>query len=426
MAEVVPVTAVTAVATVVATANTVALQRFFDRCAQSLRDGQFERLVLAGPGAALLDLQRVSARRIELQGQPQLSLVYSHPRRDLTRNLPLDEALQQLRALLGPRGFGNAHLHTAATEVQLACSRKGRWSLREARRDPPQAAASAPQTATQPTAAPPAAAHNREKRRALSLDRPFLAALGVTDAQHRLVPAMARKWKQINKFVEIIDSALTASPLAERQRIEVLDFGSGKGYLTFALHEHLNHTLGRDAQVTGVELRPDLVGLGNDIAVRLGLRGLGFEQGDIAGREVDLMIALHACDTATDHAIHKGIAGGASIICCAPCCHKQLRPQLLSPHPLRPILQHGVHLGQHAEMLTDGVRALLLEACGYHTQVFEFVSLEHTAKNKMILAVKREHPAPKEALLQQLHDIKAHYGVRDHCLETLLRADARL
>ena len=144
MAEVVPVTAVTAVATVVATANTVALQRFFDRCAQSLRDGQFERLVLAGPGAALLDLQRVSARRIELQGQPQLSLVYSHPRRDLTRNLPLDEALQQLRALLGPRGFGNAHLHTAATEVQLACSRKGRWSLREARRDPPQAAASAP------------------------------------------------------------------------------------------------------------------------------------------------------------------------------------------------------------------------------------------------------------------------------------------
>ena len=415
---------------VVETVNSVAVQRFFARCAQSLRDGQFERLVLAGPHAALLDLQRVSARRIELQGQPHLSLVYSHPQRDLTRNLPLDEALQQLRTLLGPQGFGNAHLHAADTEVQLARSRKGRWSLREARVDAPRAGAAAALTAaTQPTAPAPVAAHNREKRRALSLERPFLAALGVTDTQHRLVPAMARKWKQINKFLEIIDAALASSKRAARGRIEVLDFGSGKGYLTFALHDHLRHTLRLDAQVTGVELRPDLVQLCNGIAQRLGLQGLNFDQGDVGSRvvrAVDLMIALHACDTATDHAIHKGIAGGASIICCAPCCHKQLRPQLLSPHPLRPILQHGVHLGQHAEMLTDGMPALLLEACGYQTQVFEFVSLEHTAKNKMILAVRREAPAPKQALLQQLHDIKAHYGVREHCLETLLKADALL
>ena len=104
------------------------------------------------------------------------------------------------------------------------------------------------------------------------------------------------------------------------------------------------------------------------------------------------MIALHACDVATDYAIHTGIRLGAAVIMCAPCCHKQIRPQLHSPVVLRPLLQHGVHLGQEAEMLTDGLRALLLEACGYETQVFEFIALEHTSKNKMIMAVKRQHP----------------------------------
>jgi SAM-dependent methyltransferase len=227
----------------------------------------------------------------------------------------------------------------------------------------------------------------------------------------------------------VIGAALAASPLATQQCIEVLDFGSGKGYLTFALHDHLRQTLGRDAQVTGVEIRPDMVDLCNGIVRRLGLQGLRFELGDVgshAPRAVDMMIALHACDTATDQAIHMGIRGGASIICCAPCCHKQLRPQLLSPHPLRPILQHGVHLGQEAEMLTDGLRALLLDACGYDTQVFEFVSLEHTAKNKMILAVKRAQPANKDKLLQQVRDVKAFYGIQEQCLETLLKADALL
>jgi len=395
--------------------HSVALDQFFAACERSLREGDFERLVLAGPRPALQDLQRVQARPVVLQAGPQLSLVYSHERRDVTKNLPPAKGLRELRALLGPQGFANAHLHTHGEELQLAFSRKGRWSLRTGRR-----------TAAAPAAAPE---HNRQKQRLLTLDRPFLGELGVADAQHRLVPAMARKWKQINKFLEVIGTALAASPLAAQPHIEVLDFGAGKGYLTFALHDHLRHALGRDAQVTGVEIRPDMVALCNGIVERLGLQGLRFELGDVgsyAPRSVDMMIALHACDTATDHAIHMGIRGGASIICCAPCCHKQLRPQLLQPHPLRPILQHGVHLGQEAEMLTDGLRALLLDACGYDTQVFEFVSLEHTAKNKMILAVKRAQPAAKDQLLEQVRAVKAFYGVREQCLETLLKADALL
>ena len=394
-------------------ANEAALQRFLAACEEALREGRFQRLLLAGYRGPEPDLKRVTVRAITLRGAPHLSFVYSHERRDETHNLPQAEGLQRLRELLG-RDFGNAHLDTPQQELQLAYSRKGRASLRIGRRETAAAAA-------------PDAAHNRDKQRLLSLDRPFLAALGVADAQQRLVPAMARKWKQINKFLEILDAALAASPLAAQQRIEVLDFGSGKGYLTFALHDHLRHALGRDAHVTGVELRADMVSLCNGIAARLGLQGLHFEQGDVAStapRAVDVMIALHACDTATDHAIHMGIRGGAAIICCAPCCHKQLRPQLLQPHPLRPILQHGVHLGQEAEMLTDSLRALLLDACGYDTQVFEFVSLEHTAKNKMVLAVKREQPRDREPLLAQLQEVKDFYGIREQCLETLLKADA--
>jgi hypothetical protein len=146
------------------------------------------------------------------------------------------------------------------------------------------------------------------------------------------------------------------------------------------------------------------------------------------------MIALHACDTATDMALHLGICSGASLIVCAPCCHQQLRPQLLSPHPLRPILRHGVHLGQEADMVTDSLRALLLETAGYATQVFEFVSLEHTAKNKMILGVKKhptnesladtrkaaQHRRRLDEIHQEINEVKKFYGIREHALEKLL------
>ena len=144
------------------------------------------------------------------------------------------------------------------------------------------------------------------------------------------------------------------------------------------------------------------------------------------------MIALHACDTATDHAIHLGLRAGAAIIMCSPCCHKQLRPQMRSPAALRPLLQHGIHMGQEAEMVTDSLRAMLLEAMGYETQVFEFIALEHTSKNKMILAVKRSGDAAAAAaaqrpeLLAQIAEIKRFYGLREQCLETLLLADASL
>src|SRR5690606_21784315 len=281
-------------------------------------------------------------------------------------------------------------------------------------------------------AAPTAQEHNRQKHRHIEQSRPFLHALGVTDAKGDVIPAMSRKWKQINKFIEVFENAMQASQLAPDAPVSVMDFGSGKGYLTLASPGCRRQTRGRGAWVTGVELRQDMVDLCNGAARKLGLEGLGFDHGDVrdypADAVVNVMIALHACDIATDYAIHMGIRAGADIIMCSPCCHKQIRPQLLSPHPLRPILQHGVHLGQEAEMLTDGLRALLLDACGYDTQVFEFISLEHTNKNKMILAVKRAEAdsAHTQEVRGQIRDIKSFYGIQEQCLETLLKADSML
>ncbi|HEX7438366.1 MAG TPA: SAM-dependent methyltransferase [Caldimonas sp.] len=390
--------------------------RFLALVQEALSGGAFARLVLAKPRAPG-DLARVTVRELVLRGAPGLSFLYSHATRDITKNLSLAQGFATIGELIGGV-FAHAHLFTTTEEVELRVGRQGRAGL--SRRKVARAA--------EALDGPPP--HDRAKHRFVDIGRPWLADLGVTDAQGRLVPAMARKWKQINKFIEVFDHAYASSALKRRESVRVVDFGSGKGYLTFAIYDHLRHALETDAQVTGVELRADLVELCNRAAERSALAGLRFVQGDVrtqAPEAIDVMIALHACDTATDHALHVGIRAGASIILCSPCCHKQLRPQLRAPQLLRPMLQHGIHLGQQAEMVTDSLRALLLEAEGYATQVFEFVALEHTSKNKMILAVKRDtalDTGTLGAIREQIRDIKAFYGIREHCLETLLAADA--
>lgn len=377
----------------------------------SLKNNTLVKLVLARHVGDDQTLQRIIAKPLVVKGQACLSMVYRHQTRDITRNLPLDQVRARVDELL-PGSFRNAHLFNQDEEVQLSFSKKGKPMLQR-------------HGAQQPHQAAPVE-HDREKKRYLELSRPFLRDLGVTDRQGALIPAMSRKWKQINKFIEVFDHALGSAPLAADQALRVADFGSGKGYLTFAMHDYLSDRLQRQAQVTGVELRQDMVDLCNAAAARLEHPGLVFECGDVRSvvpDAIDVMIALHACDTATDYAIHTGIRCGASIIMCSPCCHKQIRPQMDSPGLLQPMLQYGLHLGQQAEMLTDSLRALYLEVCGYETKVFEFISLEHTNKNKMILAVKRKQPAEATALLEKIAQLKAFYGVQEHCLETLLRAD---
>ncbi|MGM9487725.1 class I SAM-dependent methyltransferase [Ideonella sp. YS5] len=397
--------------------------RFAEALAASLADGRFRRLVLAKPRSGAGDLQRISAKPITLRGVPCLQLLAQHRTRELTENLPLEAARARIEGLIGT-SFAHVHLFTVEEELQLLISKRGRVALRRSR------------IAAAEEAAPldSARGHEHAKRRLLSLEAPFLRALGVVDRGGALVPAMARKWKQINKFLEVLDHALDEAGLAQGEpaagapALQVVDFGAGKGYLTFATHHHLTTTRGWPTRTLGVELRQDLVDLCNGAAQSCGLAGLEFECGDVSRvvpEKVDVMIALHACDTATDHALATGIHAGAAVILSSPCCHKQLRPQLELPEVLRPMLRHGIHLGQEAEMLTDSLRALLLEAHGYDAQVFEFVSLEHTSKNKMILAVRRRHPLPaarRQAVLVEIERIKAFYGIREHCLQSLLQA----
>ncbi len=397
-----------------------ARERFALLLRTALADGGFVKLLLSKHAGTQTMLERLTVREVQLRGERQLSFLWRYETKDVTKNHPLDDGLAQVAALLG-RDFLNAHLQTRTQEIQLAFSRKGKPSLRVGK------------PAAEDQSAEPAA-HDKAKQRPLSLDAPFWTDLGVTHlvkGEPQLVPALSRKWKQINKFIEVMGAALKGSPLAASPEVHVADFGSGKGYLTFAMHDWLVGQ-GRRAQVTGVELREDMVRLCNEAATRHGLAGLRFEQGDVRSytpARLDVMIALHACDTATDHAIHLGLRAGAAIIMCSPCCHKQIRPQMQTPPLLRPMLQHGIHLGQEAEMVTDSLRALLLETQGYETQVFEFVALEHTSKNKMILAVRKSGAAlaaaekRKPELLAQIAEIKRFYGLREQCLETLLLDD---
>ena len=410
--------------------NAPHLERFDALMREAAASGRWAQLLMVAyqGGIVAIDeqgsgLQRLVVRPVVLRNEPHLSFLLRFPTKDITKNLALGEGLQLLQGWLASGAFRNAHLFTPSEEVQLAFSKKGKATVRIGKLS----AGTADAEGTAGAAAPQA--HNRDKHRLLELSRPFLRELGVTDAQGQLIPAMSRKWKQINKFLEVFSSAVAKSSLAERAALHVVDFGSGKGYLTFAVHDWLRHTLGREARVTGVELRDDLVQLCQRVIGKLQLQGMAYEQGDVRDyhpADLDVVIALHACDTATDHAIHLGIRAGAQVILCSPCCHKEVRPQLLSPHPLRPILQHGIHQAQEAEMLTDGLRAMLLDAAGYDTQVFEFISLEHTNKNKMILAVKRSQPQDNAEVVSQIRDIKAFYGLQTQCLEELLKADGLL
>jgi SAM-dependent methyltransferase len=412
-----------------------AIDAFLAEARAAIEGGRFAALVLSKPRRAKDSPATIRVRLIALKEGPALSFVASHSSRDETRNFDVDDGLAALAGLLDPDrspSFAHATLHGAGEDVQLRVSKKGQATLRRHRR-----AASDDSgvderigDAVGRDAAPlPAQAHDRTRSRRLPLDLPFLVELGLTDGAHRLVPSMARKWRQIDKFLEVLDGAFDALPApaagAAAAPLRVVDYGCGKGYLTFAVHEHLRRRCGRPPEVTGVELRPQLVDFCNGVAQRSGCAGLRFVAGDLRSvvpAAVDVMIALHACDTATDHAIDLGVRAGARVLVCSPCCHKELRPQIARPRLLSGLLRHGVHLGQEAEMVTDSMRALLLETCGYEAQVFEFVALEHTSKNKMILARRRAGSADAAARARaELDDLKSFYGIREQRLETLLR-----
>jgi SAM-dependent methyltransferase len=276
---------------------------------------------------------------------------------------------------------------------------------------------------------PPAVStgHDRPKSHLIPVTASWLRALGVTNDRGQPREGMADKFRQIQKFAELLahlldeafpDPAATGSTL---EPLRVVDMGSGKGYLTFALAE----VLGARATILGIEARPELVDVCNRVARDTALApGLGFTAGTIADTPLDacdVLIALHACDTATDDALARGIAAGAKLLVVAPCCQKELRRQLTAPPVLADALRHGIFQERHAEFVTDALRAQLLEWAGYRSKVFEFISTEHTAKNLMIAAIKDSsliHRA--DTVAQRTRDFARFYGIKTQRLASAL------
>lgn len=230
-------------------------------------------------------------------------------------------------------------------------------------------------------------AHNRVKQSPLPLSPlPFLLELGVMKPTGQLKPDKADKFRQINRFLELVRDVLPNT-----QALQIVDFGCGKGYLTFALQYYLTEVLQREAQIIGIDLKRDVVSHLQQLASRLKTKNLHFETGDIRDYKpkgkVDMVIALHACNTATDYALAQAVEWKAEVILAAPCCHQELYPQIENSH-LESLLQHGILREKFSALATDALRSDLLEMAGYKTQVIEFVDPEHTPKNLLIRAMK--------------------------------------
>lgn len=368
-------------------------------------DGSLLKVKLGGYHGPEADLKSAEGRKVAIKAGERLSMVFRYKTRDITKNLTLDEAEAFVAEGLST-AWRSARLETTAFDLQF--ERQGdKLRLKRTEVDGREAAAGT---------------HDRTKNRPLaSSAKPWLKALGLTGADGKVLAASQDKFRQINRIVEIfaplIQGLSAKSPL-------IVDMGAGKGYLDFALADYFSSPGQRKARIVGVELREGLVREGNALAEASGFAGLSFAPGSILDYDAsgaDAVIALHACDTATDDAIFQGISAGAELIAVAPCCHKQVRREMETGAPdarLEVLLRHGTMLEKQAEMVTDALRALLLEAHGYRTRVFEFVSDAHTPKNNLIVAQKAR--TDREEALRRLGETKALFGVRHHYLEGLL------
>jgi SAM-dependent methyltransferase len=394
-----------------------ARDRFLDLLRAALRAGTLVKLTLGKHRGADPTLQNLFVRPITLKAGPHLAFLWRHSTRDITKNHSPAEAAAILEPLIGG-DFLDAHLFTAAEHAQFESQADGTARLKVI----------TGKSAAPPNAVPSAGTHDRTKSHLISAQAAWLRALGVTNDRGQPREGMADKFRQIQKFAELLSHLLTesdllASPAADRPApLRITDMGSGKGYLTFALAA----LLGDRAEVRGVESRRELVELCNRVARDHGLAPrLGFAAGTIADAPLDVcdvLIALHACDTATDDALARGLSAGAHLLVVAPCCQKELRPQLLAPPVLADALRHGIFQERQAEFVTDALRAELLEWAGYRTKVFEFISTDHTAKNLMISAIKsRPAGTADDARAERIRDFARFYGIRRQRLADTLQ-----
>lgn len=371
--------------------------RFFELLRTSVQDGSLVKLTLGKYRGTDSTIQNVFVRPVTLKTGPHLAFVTRHATRDVTKNFSPEAGIAEVETLLGPT-FLDGHLFTTTQNAQFETQPNGSARLKV--------------LAIEKREAKPAV-HDRPKQHLIAAESPWLRALGVTNDRGQPREGMADKFRQIQKFAELLQHLIAETfPNETTAPLHVVDMGSGKGYLTFSVAA----LLGRRAMVRGIDVRPDLVALCNKVATECALdQNLTFDAGTIdtatLGR-CDVLIALHACDTATDDALARGITAGAKLLVVAPCCQKEIRRQLTAAPVLAEALRHGIFQERQAEFVTDALRAQLLEWAGYRTKVFEFISTEHTAKNIMIVAIKSEAPVDRDRIAGALRDFAAFYGIR--------------
>jgi hypothetical protein len=353
------------------------------------------------------ELKAVYIKTILIKKEEHFSFLYRFPTKDLTKNYSFEFGMDLILKLLGSVFF-QLDVFLLDKSIHILFDKNGNLKWKEK---------------TLKVARKLNLEHNKVKSYILNEgEADFLKILGVFSEDGKLKSDKRDKFKQINKYLEFF--AQIIKELDHEHDLEVFDMGSGKGYLTFAMYHYLNNILNVTSKVVGVEYRNDMVELCNYMAKKADFEGLGFMQGSIETTEIakpDILVALHACDTATDEALFRGISLEAKAILVSPCCHKQIRKNMLTQKIIQPITKFGILEERQAEILTDTIRALILEAYGYQTKVFEFISSEHTPKNLLITAVKKRK-AFDPTKMAEIETLKSLFGIKYHHLQGLLES----
>jgi len=390
------------------------IEQFKSGINDALNKGSFIKISLGNYKGADQELKNIYVRLVQIKKEDRLSFTFRYKTKDVVKNFGLKEGLEFIVEQIN-HGFNLTTMFTREMDLSLEKKGEALYVLRK----------KAPSLKEQTSSA-----HNKEKKRLVTAtpQKKYLHELKITDERGEVFKNAQDKYKQINQYIELLSPML--KDLDQDQIQQVADMGSGKGYLTFALYDYLHHVLNWDTKVVGVEYRKDLVELCNGIALNAGFNDLSFVEGsiqDFKAERIDLLIALHACDTATDDAIYKGIKAGAKLIVVAPCCHKQIRKEMTlgkSKNELDFLLKYGIFMERQAEMVTDGIRALILEYFGYKTKVMEFISDVHTPKNVLVVGVKNKTGhVDQTAVLTKIKETKAYFGINYHHLERLFGLD---
>jgi SAM-dependent methyltransferase len=376
--------------------DTTPISKFLSRVRGSVADNSFVLLRLRPAFQSGIEV-----RLITINNAPSLSFSIPDGKKILIKNFPADEGIAELSRLFS--GSGSMWLETTAKSFQLVVPKDGRARLVEHRAMKTDA---------------PERGHNREKSRRIGGGEAWLAELDLTDENGRPKAGRGDKLRQIERYADLLGHFAADCGWKAGDRITVADVGCGKGYLTFAAWQLLRRSLGINATVIGIDVQPELVAACEAVAKKIGAENISFRAGKIedAGLPAaDALIALHACNDATDAAIRLGVEAGAKLIIVAPCCHKDVRRALENAKdaaaPLAPVLEHGIFKERFSEWLTDGLRVLALEAAGYRVRTAEFIAAEHTPKNLLIGAVRGTTETRRRAAAEQFATIKTWAGL---------------